>query len=532
MSRPIYLYGPPGSGKSTLGKVLARRLGLDFTDLDSVIVDDAGGMSIPEIFAGEGERGFRARELAALKSVASKGAGQVVALGGGALLDPEAHCLAEDTGDILFLDVPYDVIEKRIMAEAGSRPLAGKAEKVRSLMEARKDHYAGFHLRLVQTDGSEDIESRASRAETVLGRFRIDAFGTSSDIFVGPGLLRQVGGLAAERIPGRRAVAVIDRNVGRTYMPAIGALESAGIEVETLVLDLGEERKTLETVRLIWDACFKAGLGRRDFLVSFGGGVTGDLTGFAAATWMRGIDWVNIPTTVLSMVDASTGGKTGFDIPGGKNMIGAFHPPRLVIVDPDSLFTLPERETRSGLAEAIKHGLLADSGLVESLVEGISSNWRTGEAEFCANALDANRIPVETLSRALAVKVAVVRQDPGERKGLRAKLNLGHTIGHAIEVATGYRLRHGEAVAIGCVEAARLARRLFPNEVEAAWPDTVRDVFIKAGLPVELPEGVALEALKPIMAGDKKKVDGGTVSFVLPFAPEDVRLVPLRVEEL
>ena len=531
MSRLIYLYGPPGSGKSTLGKVLARRLGLDFTDLDSVIVERAGGTPIPEIFAREGEEGFRARELSALKSIAAEG-GAVVALGGGALLSREAHLVAEDSGDILFLDVPADIIERRIMAEAGTRPLADRAAKIRSLLEARSEHYASFHLRLVQTDGCEDLESRASRAEAILGRFRIDAFGIPSDIFVRRGLLREVGALASERIPGRRAVAVIDRNTGKTSMPAIASMEAAGISVSPLVLDLGEERKTLATVQLIWDACFKAGLGRRDFLVAFGGGVTGDLTGFAAATWMRGIDWVNVPTSVLSMVDASTGGKTGFDIPGGKNMIGAFHPPRLVAIDPDSLFTLPECETRSGLAEAIKHGLLADSGLVESLVEGISTNWRTDDAEFVAGTLDANRIPVETLSRALAVKVAVVRKDPGERLGLRAKLNLGHTFGHAIEVATGYLVKHGEAVAIGCVEAARLARRLFPDEVDAAWPQYVKGVFLKAGLPVELPCGVTLESLKPIMAGDKKKGDGGTVSFVLPFAPEDARLVPLRVEEL
>ena len=532
MSGCIYLYGPPGSGKSTLGKVLARRLGLVFTDLDSVIVDEASGMSIPDIFAKEGEAGFRARELAALKSVAARGAGQVVALGGGALLGRDAHCVALDSGDILFLDVPYEIIEKRIMAEAGSRPLADRTAKLRALMEARRDHYASFSLRLKQTDADESVEERADRAEVILGRYRISALGVDSDIFVSRGLLRLAGELVSKRVSASRALVVADRNVGRLHMPVADSLAAAGMEVSTLVLDLGEERKNLDTVCAIWDACLKAGLGRKDILVSVGGGVCGDLTGFAAATWMRGIDWVNIPTTVLSMVDASTGGKTGFDLPSAKNMIGAFHPPRLVLVDPDSLMSLPERETRCGIAEALKHGILSDWGLVDEFLEGIASNWRIGEKEFIVGGLCANRIPVELLSRALAVKVGIVRRDPRETEGLRAKLNLGHTIGHAIEVVTGFSVKHGEAVAIGCVEAARLARRLFPGEVDAGWPITVRDVFLKAGLPVELPAGVSLEALKPIMAGDKKKMNGGSVSFVLPFGPEDARLVPLRVEEL
>jgi len=248
-----------------------------------------------------------------------------------------------------------------------------------------------------------------------------------------------------------------------------------------------------------------AGLGRADTVVAVGGGVTGDLTGFAAATWMRGIDWINVPTTLLSMVDASTGGKTGCDLPEGKNLAGAFHPPKLVVVDVDFLSTLSPALVSDGRAEMIKHEVI---GGVRSESTGVPS-----AAEVAAN---------------LMVKVGIVREDPFERLGRRILLNCGHTVAHAVEKATGYAVSHGSAVAIGCVEEARIA--VERGLAAPSWPDELAARFASAGLPTALPEGLSLGALVPLMRGDKKRA-GATVVFALPCGWGDVRGVPIDLSE-
>lgn len=255
------------------------------------------------------------------------------------------------------------------------------------------------------------------------------------------------------------------------------------------VIPSGEEHKTVATVTAIWSAFAKAGLGRKDTVTAIGGGVTGDLTGFAAATWMRGIDWVNVPTTLLAMVDASYGGKTACDLPCGKNMAGAFHPPRRVIIDENFLKTLPPRRIADGRAEMIKHEIISGRRNLD-------------------------------LPRNLQVKIDIVRLDPLEKTGERMKLNCGHTVAHAIEKATDYAVSHGEAVAIGCVEEARLAERL--GLAKAGWADEIASVFAASDLPTALPEGMTFDSLRPLMKGDKKR-EGDTVVFALPCGWGDVR---------
>ena len=286
---------------------------------------------------------------------------------------------------------------------------------------------------------------------------------------------------------------VVDSNVAALY-PEIA-------ERAIMVLPSGEESKTIETVTRIWDAFAKAGVGRRDFVTAVGGGVTGDLVGFAAATWMRGVDWVNVPTTLLSMVDASYGGKTACDLPSGKNMAGAFHPPRRVIIDERFLATLPPRRVADGRAEMIKHEVIGGMPRPDDISRLPSS------AEIAAN---------------LAVKVGIVRADPFERTGERMKLNAGHTVAHAVEKATNYAVSHGEAVAIGCVEEARLAERL--GHAKAGWADELAARFASAALPVALPDGLTFDSLAPLMAGDKKR-EGASVVFALPCGWGDVRAV-------
>ncbi len=509
MAAPLFLYGPPGSGKTTLGKTLAGRFDVPFTDLDALVVEDAGGVSIPEIFAGESEAGFRARELAALEKVSARGAG-VVALGGGALVNPKARAAAESAGRVLFLDVPREVLARRVMAQQGTRPLASAADKLFALLDSRAAHYASFPLRLPQSaeQAEETAEARADRAEVVLGRFRIVSGDVPSDVRVGAGILDSVGELARERGFSSRAVVVCDANTAPLYGERIArSLSEAGVSATLATIPAGEETKDVTTVAAIWRAFLSAGLGRRDFAVAVGGGVVGDMTGFAAATWMRGMDWINAPTSLLSMVDASTGGKTGCDLPEGKNLVGAFHSPAVVLADVETLRTLPPRELRCGLAEAIKHAFIADPGLLD-----------------VPDADDAEAMR-RYVARALAVKVDFVRRDPRE-KGDRAKLNLGHTVGHAVEIATGFAVKHGEAVAIGTVEEARLAVRL--GLAPADWPERVAAPFAAAGLPTELPGGIAFDDLKAIMKRDKKQ-RGGRVFFALPCGMRDVRIVPVEL---
>ncbi len=509
----LFLYGPPGSGKSTIGRLLAARLCLPFTDLDAVIVETAG-RPIPQIFAEEGEPGFRAREKQALADMAARPR-HIVALGGGALLNPECRDLAEANGEVLCLACTLEALCHRIDNAPGSRPLAGNHAALEKLMASRASHYASFPRRLDVSSGTP--ETLAEAAETLFGAWRIDSGDVPSLVFAGRNLISGLGEEVASLGLGKRAVVMCDANTDPLYGDRVEAsLRVAGVETFRTVIAAGESTKTLATVQSIWGAFLRAGLARDDFAVAVGGGVTGDLTGFAAATWMRGIRWVNVSTTLLSMVDASTGGKTGCDLPEAKNLVGAFHSPSLVLADVDTLTTLPTREVRCGLAEAIKHAFIADPGLLESL------SIFEGSSIGVAGVSSANSLAT-FVARALAVKVHCVREDPLE-KNIRGKLNLGHTVGHAVEIVSNFTIQHGEAVAIGTVEEARLAVRL--GLASADWPERVAAPFARVGLPTSLPEDCTFESLVPIMKRDKKK-KGGVVRFALPYAPGDVRLTPV-----
>ncbi|MFZ9973928.1 MAG: 3-dehydroquinate synthase [Vulcanococcus sp.] len=294
---------------------------------------------------------------------------------------------------------------------------------------------------------------------------------------------------------------VVDQHYGAQ---ALTSLESAGFNANLLVIEAGEDQKTPGTVALIHDAAFAHKLERGSVIVALGGGVVGDMAGFAAATWLRGIAVVQVPTTLLAMVDASIGGKTGVNHPGGKNLIGAFHQPRLVLIDPDTLTTLPEREFRAGMAEVIKYGVIGDPELFNEL-------------ETAAERLASmNTLPGELLQRVLersaAAKAKVVAADEREG-GLRAILNYGHTLGHVVEALCGYgTYLHGEAVAIGMVAAGELALELdlWSSEDQSRQ----RAVIAAAELPSRWPD-LEPTAVLECLQGDKKVRDG-TVRFVLP----------------
>ena len=325
------------------------------------------------------------------------------------------------------------------------------------------------------------------------------------DITIAADGLNQLGQLIANLNLGKKVMVVSNPIIFQHYgEQAIASLQAAGFAVFSLTLPEGEQHKTLATVETIYNAALEHRLERSSTLVALGGGVIGDMTGFAAATWLRGINFVQVPTTLLAMVDAAIGGKTGVNHPQGKNLIGAFHQPRLVLIDPQVLQTLPEREFRAGMAEVIKYGVIWDADLFAQMEQ--SDRLRT-LSEIEAGLLE------EILSRSCQAKADVVSKDEKEA-GLRAILNYGHTIGHAVESLTGYRLvNHGEAVAIGMVAAGQLAANLqLWNDLA---PERQLNLIQKTGLPTQLPAQVDIAAILDALQTDKK-VKAGRVRFVLP----------------
>ncbi len=320
----------------------------------------------------------------------------------------------------------------------------------------------------------------------------------SYSVRVGAGLLDEAVGLIGELASGGRCILVTDTNVDRIYGERLAGLPGDPLRV---VIEAGEPSKTLATVERIYDAALSAGIERSAVVVALGGGVVGDVAGFAAATLLRGLRVVMIPTTLLAQVDSSVGGKTGVNRPQGKNLVGAFHQPSLVIADPLVLETLPEREYRAGLAEVVKTAVILDAELFDLLES------RTGEI--------GRRDPelmTDVVARCVELKAMVVERDEREG-GLRRILNYGHTVGHAIEQATDYgRYLHGEAVAMGMVAAARISTRLGAATGEDA--DRIVRLLAALGLDTEIPEDLSDERLERAMAHDKKSV-GGRIAFVV-----------------
>ena len=323
------------------------------------------------------------------------------------------------------------------------------------------------------------------------------------DVLVGPGLLRRLGPTLVERGMRGPVALVTDTEVGpRHAQIALASLADVGMTAYLVTLTAGEAAKTLDTVRLAYDALLAARLGRDTTIVALGGGVIGDMVGFVAATYLRGVHFVQAPTTLLSMVDASVGGKVAVDMPQGKNLIGAFKTPRLVLADLDTLASLPPAEFASGMAEVVKAGVIDDPDLFEHL-----ERWGAEPLAW-------------TITRAIQVKQRVVEADPYEQ-GRRAILNLGHTFGHAIEHVSQYRLRHGECVAVGMIAAARLAAGL--GYTSPDLETRLRACLARFSLPTAAP-GFSVDQVYDAMFQDKKKA-AGKLRFILPRAIGDVVIV-------
>jgi shikimate kinase/3-dehydroquinate synthase len=489
----LFLYGPPGTGKSTLGKLLSRSLKLPFIDLDRTIETKAG-ISIAKIMEQQGESAFRDMETTALESLATEKE-SVVALGGGALLREENRVFAESNGKVLLLMAELPTLLDRIQHEPGKRPLlAGDlTNKLTALLEKRKEHYNSFTLK--HHVDNKPSEQNAREVQIKLGRHHLSAMG-EYDVIVGD------VGHAFSVTDLQNPIIVTDENVAKFHLEKIQKLFNA----KAVIVPAGEENKNLETISRLWKAFLENGLDRKSAVIALGGGVIGDMAGFAASTYMRGIDWIGIPTTLLSMVDASLGGKTGFDLPEGKNLIGSFYPPKLVIADPSLLRTLPERELRSGMAEVVKHGIISDPNLFAMCNRGM--DWVKANLE-------------EVVKHAMAVKIKVIEEDPYE-KGIRAALNLGHTVGHAVELVSKFELRHGEAIAIGTVAEAQYAAKV--GLATFGLVEAITESFKSLGLPIHIPEGMPREKIIQAMRVDKKK-NARSIRFALPVEIGKVELV-------
>ena len=500
----IFLYGPPGSGKTTVGQCLAGSLALPFVDLDREI-EARAGISIPEIFESESEAGFRARENDMLSEVIARRSG-VVALGGGALLNSANRSAVEQAGRVVCLRAPVDVLLSRLVNSFAQRPLVDQdiLRFLPRLLDAREEHYASF---LFHLDTSQCTPVEASwRIQTLLGSFHAAGMGQGYDIRVVRSGLEQVGDdIKSKNLKGPIAV-VSDVNVAGLYAHrVIESCKHAGYTTGTVILPPGEQVKNMSSIQELWDGFLRLGMERTSTVIALGGGVIGDLAGFAAATYMRGISWAVLPTSLLAMVDASLGGKTGADLPQGKNLIGAFYPPVFVLTDPVSLSTLPEVEIRNGLAEIVKSALVGDAELFQSCKQGwgtLSSNWD------------------KVICRSMVVKIKVIQADPYE-KGIRASLNLGHTVGHALEKVTHYTLPHGFSVSIGMVVEARLAEALGLAQVGLAGE--IIAVLDDLRLPVTIPIGVLPAEIIEAMYVDKKKTQG-CLNFALPVKPGQVKI--------
>ena len=488
----LILYGPPAVGKTTVGRLVARALGREFVDVDAW-VEARWGRPVPDYFATGDEAVFRAREAEACRALAAHGH-RVLAPGGGALLDAHSRATLEGTGLIVCLRAKPETLLARL-GEGPVRPLlAGDpAARLGQLLSERKALYDSFAAQ-VPTDGCtpDEVAAELVRRLAAADHVRFELGPCSA--LLGRGLLARLPELLADKGLRPPYLVITDSHVARLHGATVAGLLGAPV----VEFPAGEASKNLDTLASLYRAVLAHGMERGGTILALGGGVVGDVAGFVAATLLRGVAWANLPTTVLAMADASLGGKVGVDLPEGKNLVGAFHPPRLIVADTATLATLPAAEVRAGMAEIIKSGAIGDADLFERLERGDIG-------------LEA------AIARAAAVKVGVVNTDPRER-GERAVLNLGHTIGHGVEAASGFRLSHGEAVAVGLAAIYRVAEGL--GVAEAGLAARMEVTLRRAGLPTRCP-GLAPAAIRAAMAADKKKSQG-TLRFVLPRRIGDV----------
>jgi shikimate kinase/3-dehydroquinate synthase len=530
---PVFLIGFMAAGKTTVGVELARRLGRPFVDLDGRVEAEAG-MTVREIFAAEGEAGFRARERRALDEILARG-DAVVATGGGTPSFGDALARMRAAGPVVALTAPLAELLARV-DDPATRPLLGAAaDETRALHARRAPVYRRAHFG-VDTSGRDAAEvarliepglaALASLPEPERADAVVVALGERSyPIVVADGALASLGDRLRHRLGDRcRAVGIVtDDNVAPLQLARVAAeLARAGLTTCHAVIPAGEAHKRLAEVERVAQTLAPT-LDRRSAVLALGGGVVGDLAGFVAATLFRGVPVVQAPTTLVAMIDSAIGGKTGVDLAAGKNLVGAFWQPTLVVADPATLVTLPARERRAAVGELVKVGLLEGEELFTLAAELAPA--------LAAGVADPDR-QIALIRRCAAAKAWVVSRDERETTGDRILLNLGHTVGHAIEAAAGYgTVLHGECVALGLVAACRVSARL--GLCDALLEERTVNALRGAGLDVDLAPWLRDDVLGRI--GVDKKRTGSHLRFVAlrgVGAAEPVEIAPAELTRI
>jgi shikimate kinase / 3-dehydroquinate synthase len=496
----IALIGFMGSGKTTAARSAAAALRTEAVDVD-VELERSFGRSIDRVFDEEGEAAFRAREEELTVQALARPDAPVVALGGGAIGSTRVReALAESDRRVVWMDVTPDIAWDR--AHGAGRPLARDRRSFERLHAEREPVYAALADATVPAERGMEIGAVLAALEGLPKREKLLwAASASGDypVYVGSGLVTR-SGFWPSTVLGRRYL-ITDEQVAREYGECISDV------AHRFAVPAGESSKTIAQAQAVWRSLAGAGMTRGDVVVAMGGGVVGDLAGFCAATYQRGVPYVQVPTTLVAQVDSAYGGKTGVDWPEAKNYVGAYHQPSAVIADPHTLATLPAAELAAGYGEVVKTALLAGGYLWERVRAG------------------ADPTSPQIISACVRVKLRIVAQDERDA-GLRQVLNLGHTVAHALETATGYsRYRHGEAVGLGLLAALRLSG-------QTALRDEVATLLQARGLPTRL-DGADPDVVVAATAADKKRVGPGPVPFVLLDRPGKPRVgCPVEPAEL
>jgi len=517
----VILVGLPGSGKSAVGRRLAHRHEATFIDLDAAI-EAGAGRSVPEIFAEQGEAAFRALERAAVRGLGpadpDPAVRRVVATGGGAVVDPRNRWHLYRGRLPIWLDARPEVLAQRLRRSPNVRPLiAGRDPMgtIRGLAHDRERFYAAGH----RLNGAAELSTLVERVDELLAQAGGGSATTllrgrslGGQLVIGEGIAADAVGDALRAARARRAILVSEPGAwGSAGASLAASLVDDGWPVERILLPQGEAAKRLAVIEDGARQLASLRAERGEPLVAIGGGALGDAAGFIAATWLRGVPLIQVPTTLVAQIDSSLGGKTGVDLPEGKNLVGAFHPPLAVVIDIAFLPSLPERQRRAALGEAVKMAALGDEPLFALLEADGEAVARGDEAAFASGAV------AEVVERTAWAKVEVVDADEKEQAATagRIRLNLGHSLGHAVEAAGGFgELLHGEAVAYGLRGAVRLGRELDVTPPElAARVETLLTSLGLATAPLPYPVATVLAAL----ATDKKHADG-SLRWVLPSA--------------
>jgi 3-dehydroquinate synthase len=505
MRKNVVLTGFMGTGKTVVGQNLADELSYEFVDTDRLI-EEKTGQSISQIFRDEGEAHFRKIEKEIIHQISGRD-GLVVATGGGAVMDPENVASLRKNGWLICLTAQPEKILSRL-GEQTDRPLLNSSDRlseIQRLMNFRRPSYSQADF-TVETDSmsvTQVVREIQTWLLTQLSHIvKVALPQNPYEIVIGWGILDRLGEQMARLGIGQKVAVVTNPLIKRLYgATVLRSLKKSGFKTVFIEVPEGERFKTTQWVDHIYDELIRWKFERESCLVALGGGVIGDMTGFAAATYLRGIPFVQVPTTLAAQVDASIGGKTGVNHRLGKNLIGAFYQPRLVYSDGKVLKTLDKRNFISGLAEVVKYGVIEDAEFFNFL-EGSISEMTALNPYFLLSAI----------RRSCEIKARVVQED--EREGGRRRiLNYGHTLGHALESVSAYRkYLHGEAISIGMVFAAKLAYDLGLCDQKTVHRQEI--LLILAGLPVRVPKKINPSKILEAMSHDKK-VKGGEIHFIL-----------------